>query len=551
MKVVFLPWYNAYRFLVQSARRWEADHSSKEEKKIWRPDPAAAAASANVLDRWLLSSSRELARFVRAEMGAYRLYTVVPRLTRFVADLTNVYVRYNRSRLKGKEDGTGGGAAEGDDDDADDDADDAGEAAASSSSSDEQDRMAALSTLHSVLTKLCVIMAPFTPFLCELMWRNLRRALVAEEGEEKGEKEDSSLYPASVHWAPFPAAAEDREGDDAVRKGVEVMQRAIELARTVRERGVRPLKQPLRAMVVVHPDPAVLALLTREFLIFFLTSSIFSFIVFFLFEAFEIPSSSHSHTLSLEIVKMKPIPPNNKQQTADLRRYIVSQTNVRSLELTSDASRWCSAAAVPDWAVLGKRLGKGVSAVRAALANADSELLAKIEGGVESVQVAGFELGPGEVKVVRKFAPSAEALSASMQPGAAVDGAGDAGSALFVALDLSLDEGLLAEGAARDVASRVQKARKSAGLSAQDPAVAWLGGCVVGAEAAAGTAPSPPPPLPAPLAAALEKQAAWLKGAIGGQWRELRDLPAGTEELIREEHSLPAGKFELVLTRGE
>ena len=34
-------------------------------------------------------------------MGAYRLYTVVPRLVRFIGDLTNVYVRYNRKRLKG------------------------------------------------------------------------------------------------------------------------------------------------------------------------------------------------------------------------------------------------------------------------------------------------------------------------------------------------------------------------------------------------------------------------------------------------------------------
>ena len=107
---------------------------------------------------------------------------------------------------------------------------------------------------------------------------------------------------------------------------------------------------------------------------------------------------------------------------ADLKRYIVSQTNVRSLELSSDASKWCSAAAVPDWASLGKRLGRGVSAVRAALAAAGPELLSRIEaGGEESVEVAGFELAPGEVRVVRSFAPSEEALAALLRatrPGA-------------------------------------------------------------------------------------------------------------------------------------
>ena len=34
-------------------------------------------------------------------MAAYRLYTVVPYLVKFIDSLTNVYVRYNRKRMKG------------------------------------------------------------------------------------------------------------------------------------------------------------------------------------------------------------------------------------------------------------------------------------------------------------------------------------------------------------------------------------------------------------------------------------------------------------------
>ena len=34
-------------------------------------------------------------------LAAYRLYTVVPRLLKFVEQLTNWYVRMNRKRLKG------------------------------------------------------------------------------------------------------------------------------------------------------------------------------------------------------------------------------------------------------------------------------------------------------------------------------------------------------------------------------------------------------------------------------------------------------------------
>lgn len=257
------------------------------------------------------------------------------------------------------------------------------------------------------------------------------------------------------------------------------------------------------------------------------------------------PPKSHTHT--------------QKNRTADLKRYIVSQTNVRTLVLTSDASRWCSAAAVPDWASLGKKLGKGVSAVRAALADADAELLSKIERGEESVTVAGFELSPGEVRVVRKFSPSAEAIeelgnseARGNSVGVDVDGAGD--GALFVALDVSLDGDLVSEGVARDVASRVQKARKSAGLSAQDPAVAWLGGAAEGEGGGGGKGgggAAAALPLPEALASALREQSSWLSSALGESgWRELRDLPSGAEELIREEHSIPAGKFVLVLTRG-
>lgn len=54
----------------------------------------------NVLDRWIGAATRSLVNFFRQEMEAYRLYTVVPSLVKFIEDLTNVYVRYNRKRLK-------------------------------------------------------------------------------------------------------------------------------------------------------------------------------------------------------------------------------------------------------------------------------------------------------------------------------------------------------------------------------------------------------------------------------------------------------------------
>ena len=55
----------------------------------------------NVLDCWVSAAARSLTIFVAQEMAAYKVYTVVPMLVKFIESLTNIYVRYNRRRLKG------------------------------------------------------------------------------------------------------------------------------------------------------------------------------------------------------------------------------------------------------------------------------------------------------------------------------------------------------------------------------------------------------------------------------------------------------------------
>jgi len=442
--------YNAYRFFVQSTRRWEAAHPGAGP---FTPDPGAAAASKNVLDRWLAAASADLARFVRAEMGAYRLYTVVPRLTAFIIDLTNVYVRYNRARLKG----VGGG----------------GEGKGAGPPPDDQ--LAALSALHATLASLALVMSPFTPFFSEALWVNLRRCVPA-----------AWAWPESVHWADFPdppeaaAGGGGEGGEAAVTAGVALMQAAIELARGVRDKHALPLRQPLATLTLIHADPAALAVLTP-----------------------------------------------------DLRAYIQAEANVGAVAESGDVGCWTSGRAVPDWAVLGSRLGPSMGRVAAGLKAADAALLASIEAG-HAITVAGVDLGPADVSVVRTF----------VRPGGegAPDGAGDPGTGLFIALDLAVDEALAEAGTAREVATRVQKARKSAGLVAGEAVEVWLGG---GALHQAGAAP----PLPPALAAALEAQAGWVAATLGGVPKALADLPAGRDELIREEHSLGAGDFVLVLSR--
>ncbi|XP_016112354.1 isoleucine--tRNA ligase, cytoplasmic-like [Sinocyclocheilus grahami] len=95
LKDVLLPWYNAYRFLVQNVQR-----PQKEEAVEFLYNESTASVSDNIMDKWIQSFTESLIQFFRDEMGAYRLYTVVPKLVKFVDMLNNWYVRMNRRRLK-------------------------------------------------------------------------------------------------------------------------------------------------------------------------------------------------------------------------------------------------------------------------------------------------------------------------------------------------------------------------------------------------------------------------------------------------------------------
>ena len=92
---------------------------------------------------------------------------------------------------------------------------------------------------------MCRVMAPFTPFLTESMYQNLRHL-------------SSSAEVASVHYLPLPEARRELI-DTVIERSVSRMQAIIELGRIVRDRRTMPVKYPLPEVVVIHADPAVLA----------------------------------------------------------------------------------------------------------------------------------------------------------------------------------------------------------------------------------------------------------------------------------------------------
>lgn len=54
------------------------------------------------MDKWIIASTQSMVKYVRNEMDNYRLYNVVRHTLTFLENLTNWYVRLNRTRMKGE-----------------------------------------------------------------------------------------------------------------------------------------------------------------------------------------------------------------------------------------------------------------------------------------------------------------------------------------------------------------------------------------------------------------------------------------------------------------
>ena len=200
-----LPWYNSFKFFQTYAGidSWQAT--------------ADAAASDNITDQWILSRLQSLKANVAREMAEYKLYNVVPALFEFIEDLTNWYIRLNRSRFW-VEDMTA-------------------------------DKQAAYQTLYTTLSELTICMAPFAPFLAE----HIHRELTAFSGAER---------PNSVHLCAYPAAEESLI-QPVLEAAVSRMQNIILLGRQKREQVKIKTKIPLCRLTIIHESQDMLDEIAR------------------------------------------------------------------------------------------------------------------------------------------------------------------------------------------------------------------------------------------------------------------------------------------------
>eukprot|EP00555_Chaetoceros_dichaeta_P003208 CAMPEP_0198249896 /NCGR_PEP_ID=MMETSP1447-20131203/1263_1 /TAXON_ID=420782 /ORGANISM="Chaetoceros dichaeta, Strain CCMP1751" /LENGTH=1167 /DNA_ID=CAMNT_0043934629 /DNA_START=67 /DNA_END=3570 /DNA_ORIENTATION=- len=225
VKEVFLPWYNAFRFLLQNVERRNATGNT------FVPSVEKVSASTNPTDVWISAATQGLIKYVHEEMGAYRLYTVMPALVLYVTQLTNWYVRLNRDRLKGMED-------------------------------DDADAETGLQVLYNVLLDVTITMAPFTPFITEYFYQHLRKMQPSYVEAANGGGSSNPVLPGksdSVHYLTLPTYDSSRLNQDAL-DAMKILQSVVELGRNVREKREINLKTPVGNVAVILHNPSANAI---------------------------------------------------------------------------------------------------------------------------------------------------------------------------------------------------------------------------------------------------------------------------------------------------
>ncbi len=212
-------------------------------------------------------------------------------------------------------------------------------------------------------------------------------------------RKDDASAPESVHLASFPDPDEARV-DDELRRTMERVRNVVTLGQRVRNENKLKVRQPLAEAIVVVADDAERKAIDR------------------------------------------------------FASAIREELNVRELGFTQEPHRYVEFELVPNFRVLGPKLGKQVPACKKALAEANgSALYAEMEENEKIVvELPGgpVELTPGDIEV---------RLSAR-EDFAAASGAGQ-----VVVIDTRVDDGLRREGLAREVINRIQRSRKAMDLA--------------------------------------------------------------------------------------
>lgn len=161
----------------------------------------------NIIDRWLLSRLNGLVSNVVAHMDRYDYYLATVAIDSFIEELSNWFVRTSRRRFWKNE--------------------------------QDLDKVSAYVSLFETLWTLNKLIAPFTPFISEHLYKTLSRYA-------QGAKE-------SVHLESYPDSKADRLIPETEQE-MDYAKRIVEAGRAARSSAHIKTRQPLREMVCIGPE---------------------------------------------------------------------------------------------------------------------------------------------------------------------------------------------------------------------------------------------------------------------------------------------------------
>jgi isoleucyl-tRNA synthetase len=162
------------------------------------PPPAAE------LDKWILSELNQVVADVDKALDSYNPTDAGRKVEEFVDILSNWYVRRSRRRFWKSE--------------------------------NDSDKLSGYNTLYQCLVTLSKVMAPFTPFVAEEIYRNLVVTAFPDA-------------PESVHLADFPAA-DTTKIDKQLSDDNRLAMRVCSMGRAAREKAKVKVRQPLESVYV-------------------------------------------------------------------------------------------------------------------------------------------------------------------------------------------------------------------------------------------------------------------------------------------------------------
>ena len=156
------------------------------------------------MDKWILSNLNTLVDTVDKYLDQYKIFESSRLIQEFVDVLSNWYIRRGRERYWGKD--------------------------------MTDDKVAAYTTLYTVLVTLSKLLAPFTPFMSECIYRNLVCNF------------DSSA-PISVHLTQFPKADLSMV-DKQLEYDMDYVLKAVTIGRAARNKANIKNRQPLASLYI-------------------------------------------------------------------------------------------------------------------------------------------------------------------------------------------------------------------------------------------------------------------------------------------------------------